>query len=390
MPNSAPVQQRRLRVVAGEASGDMLGAMLLKQLAAPSALNGLKLDVAGIAGPKMIAAGCEAWWSSERLAVSGFNWQVFQRLPALLRIRAALYERIIAERADLFVGIDAPDFNFALEAKLRKKGIPTIHFISPSIWAWRGSRIKKIAHAVDHMLCVFPFEPAIYDKAGIPATYVGYPLADAIPLVIDTLTPRSALGLDSQTQLLAVLPGSRTHEVEKIGPRFIATMLLLHQQRPSLKMIVPLPHAWLVSQFQQQLQRLAPNLPVTVVQGQSHSILAAADAVLVASGTATLEAALFKKPMVIAYVVGRVAASLMQRLAYLPWVGLPNILLNQTVVPELLQDAATPTALAQACLQQLDDQRNRIDLMERFTALHELLRQDMPSKVTAVMQEFLK
>ena len=385
---------RRLRFVAGEASGDMLGSLLIQSLKAQSiqtqSLQGQQaIDCAGIAGPKMEAAGCTAWWPSERLSVSGFNWQVAQRIPELFKIRRALCERIVAEGADLFIGIDAPDFNFGLETKLKARGIKTAHFISPSIWAWRGGRIKKIAKAVDHMLCVFPFEPAIYAQAGIPASYVGYPLADRIPVKIDVASARAAFGIAEQAQVLAVLPGSRPNEIHNIAPRFIATLQRLHAARPHLQFVVPLATPTTAALFQSLLAQAQVNFPVQLVEGRSHEVLAAADAVLVASGTATLETALFKKPMVISYLVGPLAALMMRRMGYLPWVGLPNILLRDFVVPELLQEVATAEALAEAVLFQLEDTQNRAHLETRFTELHLSLKQDMPQRAREVIERLL-
>ncbi len=329
----------------------------------------------------MQAVGFNAKWSSERLAVRGYV-EALRCLPDILRIRHALIQDLLATRPRAFIGIDAPDFNLGVEARCRQAGIPTVHFISPSIWAWRGGRIKTIVRSVDLMLCLFPFELDIYKRAGVRAHYVGHPLADDIPLIPDPLKARAALGLISSAtsntsaatqKIIAVLPGSRQGEIKRIAPVFFATMALLSQREPSLRFILPVATPSARAQLQPLIDAW-PQLPLTLVEGASHLALEAADAVLLASGTATLEAALYKKPMVISYQVPWLTAQIMKRQGYLPYIGLPNILAGRFVVPELLQHHATPEALADAMLYQLDNEANRRDLNDLFTQMHHTLK----------------
>lgn len=301
--------------------------------------------------------------------------EALKHIPEILRIRSGLRHQLLTEPPDLFIGVDAPDFNFSLEHKLRDAGIPTMHFVCPSIWAWRGGRIKKIAKAVDHMLCVFPFETALLEKAGVAATYVGHPLADEIPLVPDTAGARAALGLPPDGPLIAVLPGSRRSEIELIGPTFFAAMALMQQREPALRFVVPAATPALRALLQPMAAQY-PQLAVTLVEGHAQRAMTAADAILVKSGTVTLEAALLKKPMVISYKVPWLTGQIMRRQGYLPYVGLPNILAGRFVVPELLQHFATPEALADATLTQLNDEANRRALTEIFTEMHLALRRN--------------
>lgn len=360
--------------VAGEPSGDVLAAPIVAALRARVA----GLACAGIAGDLMQAAGCEPWWHVRELSVRGYV-EVLRELPRLLRLRRKLRQRLIAAAPALVVGVDAPDFNLQLETDLRASGIATVHCVSPSIWAWRANRIETIRRAADLVLLVFPFEQAIYDAAGIPATYIGHPLASQIPLQADRGAARRALGLASGGPLVAVLPGSRAAEIEYIAPAFLGAIAILAAHEARLRFVIPAATPQLRMRLRQMLDAL-PALAerVQLTDGGAHAALAAADVVLVASGTATLEAALFKRPMVIAYRLPRLSAWLTQRSAQLPWVGLPNILLHDAVVPELLQHQATPDALARAVLAQLGDERGRRDLAERFEQLHEQLRRDTP------------
>ncbi len=364
--------ERTIAFVAGEASGDLLAAPVVSEILhrAPD------MHCAGIGGDRMIAAGFDAWHHVRELSVRGYV-EVLRHLPRLLRLRRVLRERVIATKPQVFVGVDAPDFNLALEEQLRGQGIRTVHFVSPSIWAWRGERINQIARAVDRMLLVFPFEQKIYDDAGIPASYVGHPLANMIPMTPDAAAARRRLGLQPESALLAVLLGSRPDEVRHNGPTFIAAMALIAAEQPSMRFVMPVADPALRSAIQQQLAAqpgLAPK--VDIVNGRSHDCLEASDIVLVASGTATLEAALFKRPMVIAYKMSPLTAWIMWRKGRIPYVGLPNILAGELVVPELLQHHATPATLSRAVLDWLHDDARRERVTARFTEMHHSLKRD--------------
>lgn len=379
--HSSPV---KLAMVAGEPSGDLLAASLLDGLAARLPAG---TQYYGIGGPRMAAHGFDAHWPIDKLSVRGYV-EALRHIPGILRIRGELKRQLLAEPPSAFIGVDAPDFNFSLEEALRHAGIPTVHFVCPSIWAWRGGRIKKIVKAVDHMLCVFPFETAILDKAGVASTYVGHPLADAIPLQPDCLSARRASGLPDEGPVVAVLPGSRRSEIELIGPTFFATMDLMHQREPSLRFVVPAPNASIRALLQPLADRY-PTLPLTLTEGNAQVAMTAADAVLVKSGTVTLEAALLKKPMVISYKVPWLTGQIMQRQGYLPYVGLPNILAGRFVVPEILQHFATPEALADATLLQLNDEANRRTLVELFTEMHERLRCNTAERAVEVVVDII-
>ncbi len=374
-----------LAMVAGEASGDLLAAALIQQLT--SRLPAASMYF-GIGGPKMTALGFNARWPSEKLSVRGYV-EALRNIPEILRIRSALKRQLLAAPPTVFVGIDAPDFNLGLEAQLRRAGIPTIHFISPSIWAWRGARIKKIQRATDLMLCLFPFEPEIYARAGVAARYVGHPLADVIPLVPNPVAARRRLDLPVTGPIIAVLPGSRRSEIALIAPTFLAAMALMQASEPGLRFILPAASAAIRAQLQPLIAKY-PQLSLTVLEGDSHSALEAADAVLIASGTATLEAALYKKPMVISYQVPWLTAQIMKRQGYLPYVGLPNILAGRFVVPELLQHLATPDALARAMMEQLNDHANRDQLTQIFTQMHHTLKCDSAAVAADAITEFMQ
>jgi lipid-A-disaccharide synthase len=375
-----------IAIVAGEASGDLLAAQLLGPL--HDRIAGL--DAYGIGGPRMRAERFRADWPVEKLSVMGYV-EVLKRLPEIMSIRATLKRRLLADPPAAFIGIDAPDFNLGLELALREawrgSGRRVIHVVGPSIWAWRGERIHQIKRAVDHMLVLFPFEPEIYRRAGIPATYVGHPLADVIPLAPERNVARDALGLPRDGRVVALLPGSRAAEVRYLGEPFIEAAVLLHRRHPDIRFVIPAATPVLRSRIEQLVATHA--LAATIVDGRSHEALAAADAVLVASGTATLETALFKRPMVIAYRVAPLTGFLMRRRGSIPWVGLPNVLSNAFVVPELLQEAVTPAALAKALEFQLCDDANRARLVERFTALHHELRRDTGRLAAEVVADLL-
>ena len=368
-------------MVAGETSGDMLAALLLGGLQA----RWPNLSAGGIGGPAMAALGFEAWWPSEKLAVRGYV-EVLRHYRGIVAIRRQLRERLLRRKPDVFIGVDAPDFNLDLERDLKHAGIRTVHFVSPSVWAWRAKRLARIQASADHVLCLFPFEPALLQSHGVAATYVGHPLASVIPMQPDRSAARLALGLPDDARVVALLPGSRASEIRYLARRFFDAAQLLRRERPGLLFVLPA-----VPALRQTLIDLAGAVgmadQVRILAGQSHLALAACDVTLIASGTATLEAALFKRPMVIAYNMHGLSWQIMRRQRLQPWVGLPNILCRDFVVPELLQDAATPRALAQAVGQWLD-QPGRIDtLVQRFSLLHtELLRDTSRLAADAIAQ----
>ena len=379
--NSGPL---RLGMVAGEASGDLLGGLLLQ---------GLKrrwpaLQAAGIGGPKLVAQGFDAWWPHERLSVFGYV-DALGRLPELLRIRRQLAERLLRERPAAFIGIDAPDFNFGLETRLREGGLKTIHFVCPSIWAWRGERVHKLARAADHVLCLFPFEPALLQRHGVAASFVGHPLADTIPLEPPRAAARAALGLADDAAVVALLPGSRRSEIAHIAPRLLAAAVLMQRERPGLRFLMPVVPG-LRGLVEPLVAQHAKGAAVALLDGRSHDALAACDLTLVASGTAALEAALFKRPMVITYHLAWLNWQRMKRMRYQPWVGLPNILCGEFVVPELIQDAATPEALAREGLAWLDDGPRVLAVERRFDDLHRQVRQDTAQKATDAIAKVLQ
>ncbi|HJV60015.1 MAG TPA: lipid-A-disaccharide synthase [Albitalea sp.] len=373
----------RLAMVAGEASGDLLAGLLLGGLKAR--WPGLRSF--GIGGPRMAQHGFEAWWPHDKLAVRGYV-EVLRHYREIAGIRDLLAQRLLHEPPDAFIGVDAPDFNLGLEARLKARGIKSIHFVSPSIWAWRGGRVDKIRHAVDHVLCLFPFEPAIYAQHGIAATYVGHPLADAIPLEVPRAASRSALGLSPDEVVVAVLPGSRRSEIQYIAASVLGAAAEMKRRRPSLRFVLPVAPG-LRSMIEPVVAAQAAGAGVELLDGRSHEALAACDVALVASGTATLEAALFKAPMVIAYNMHWLSWQLMKRMKYQPWVGLPNILLRDFAVPELLQADATPAKLADAALAWLDDPARRDRLVQRFDALHRQLRCNTARAATDAIEKVL-
>ncbi len=376
----------RIAMVAGETSSDLLAAHLIRALKVvqPDA------EFFGIGGPRMEAEGFQSWWPCERLAVHGFV-DALKRYRELSGIRRQLRNRLVDAPPDVFIGVDAPDFNLWLEGQMKQGGVPAIHFVSPSIWAWRGGRIKTIAKSVDHMLCMFPFEPGIYHQAGVKATFVGHPLADQFPLEPDRLAARLKLHIAPHRPVIAVLPGSRESEVRNLGRLFVDAALLLAQRRPEARFIVPLATRETRLLFEQALRESqAPPDKIRILFGHSVEAMTAADVVLVASGTASLEAALLKRPMVISYRMGKWQYKLMRRLAYLPWVGLPNILCNESLVPELLQDDATPQALADALDQWLRNPVKRAELAQRFTELHLSLSQNTAEKAAEAIMQTLR
>ena len=370
-------------MVAGETSGDLLAGLMMGGMKA----RWPALQAAGIGGPRMAAHGFEAWWPHEKLAVRGYV-EVLRHYRGISRIREQLAERLLQQRPDAFIGVDAPDFNLGLEARLKAAGIKAIHFVCPSIWAWRGNRVKKIAASTDHVLCLFPFEPELLRSHGIAATYVGHPLADAIPLQAPKEAARAALDLPAQAPVVAVLPGSRRSEIEMIAPVFLQTVALLARRRPDLRFVLPVVPG-LRALVEPMLRQHAPEAPLTLLDGRSHEALAACDVTLIASGTATLEAALFKRPMVIAYRMNGLTWQLMKRMAYQPWVGLPNILCRDFVVPERIQEAAQPATLAADVLAWLDAPARMAAVTGRFDELHHLLRRDTGRTATDAIAQIL-
>ncbi|MFT3758317.1 lipid-A-disaccharide synthase [Thauera sp.] len=376
----------RIAMVAGETSGDLLASHLIRAIRryVPDA------EFFGIGGPKMQAEGFDVRWPCELLAVHGYV-DALKRYRELSGIRRSLLAQIRKEKPAAFIGVDAPDFNLWLEGKTKDAGIPAIHFVSPSIWAWRGGRIKRIARSVSRMLCLFPFEPALYEQAGVPVSYVGHPLADVFPLCPDRAAARELLGLYPDSRIVAMLPGSRQSEVRNLADVYIATAIRMLERDPGLGFLVPLATRETRVIFEEALRRnQATELPIRMLFGHAVEAMTAADAVLVASGTASLEAALLKRPMVITYRIGDWQYRLMKRMAYLPWVGLPNILCNEGMVPELLQDDATPENLAAALEAWLDDADRCAALELRFTELHLTLRQDTAQKAAEAILPYLE
>jgi lipid-A-disaccharide synthase len=377
-------QALRLGLVAGEASGDLLAGLLL---------SGVRqrwpaLQAGGIGGPRMAAQGFEAWWPHERLSVFGYV-DALGRLPELLRIRRQLAERLLKDPPAAFIGVDAPDFNFGLEKRLRAAGMKTLHFVCPSIWAWRGERVHKLAQAADHVLCLFPFEPALLHQHGIGATFVGHPLADHIPLEVPRDASRAALGLAAGDQVVALLPGSRRSEIKYIAPAMLEAAALMHRQRPALRFVMPVAPG-LRTLVALLVAAHAPGVAITLLEGRSHEALGACDVTLIASGTATLEAALFKRPMVITYRMAWLNWQRMRRMSYQPWFGLPNILSREFVVPELIQDLATPQEMARETLAWLDNAPRAEALARRFTDLHLALRHDTARKAADAIAQVLE
>ena len=375
----------QIAMVAGETSGDLLAGLLLDGLRE----RWPQVRARGIGGPNMAQRGFEAWWPSEALAVRGYV-EVLRHYRGILRIRNQLKARLLLERPSMFIGIDAPDFNLDLEATLKAQGIKTVHFICPSIWAWRANRVQKLQRSVDHVLCIFPFEPALLAHHGIAATYVGHPLASVIPMQPDRQAARSKLGLGPDDQVVALLPGSRQSEVQYLGSRFFEAAALIRKAHPAIKFVVPAVPA-LRARLRQLALASGMDAHLQILSGQSHTALAACDVTLIASGTATLEAALFKRPMVIAYNMNWMSWHLMRRKQLQPWVGLPNILCRDFVVPELLQGAATPQALADAVLQWLQAAPETIAaVQQRFAALHTELRRNTAQLATDAIQKILQ
>lgn len=366
----------RIAMVAGEASGDLLGAHLLAALR--SRLAGLSAE--GIGGPRMQTEGFESLFPMETLSVRGYA-EVFRHYRKIMGLRRSLLERFLDRRPDLFIGVDASDFNLELERRLRENGVPTLHYVSPSVWAWRGWRMRRIARAVSHILVLFPFELPIYRQAGIPATYVGHPLADEIPMDVDKLAAREQLRIGSAATVVALLPGSRQSELRYMADLFVQTAQRLYAKQPEIRFVCPTVSRPTRELFEQALTRNgAQELPLKLLFGHSHEALAAADVALVASGTATLEAALMKTPLVITYRQAALTWQLMKRMLYLPYIGLPNVLAGERLVDEYLQEQATPESLSSALLALLGDHERKRRQIDRFREIHASLRQGTAQK----------
>jgi len=388
-----PVSSRsgglRVGLVAGEASGDLLGAGLARAIRRhyPDA------RFCGIAGPAMLAEGVEGWAPMEQLSVMGLA-EILRHLPELARLRRNLVARFEALRPDVVVGIDSPDFNLGLERRLRKTGMRTVHYVSPSIWAWRAGRIHGIARAADKVLCLLPFEPALYEPHGVAAEFVGHPMADAIPMASDQAASRAALGIEdppASGALIALLPGSRLGEVERLGGEFAAAAVLLAARRPEVRFAAPMVSARVRERFAALLAERAPGLEVRLVDGRAREVMAAADLVLLASGTATLEAALLKRPMVVAYRIAPVTAGIVRGLGLMKTkrFALPNLLADEDLVPELIQEEATPERIAAELGALLDDAPRRAALARHFDAIHRQLRRDADRRAAAAVLELV-
>ena len=362
----------RIGLIAGEASGDQLGAGLIMaiRLRCPEA------EVYGVGGPGMSAAGCHAWYDAERLSVIGLS-EIVRHQPELIGIRRDLRRRFLHRRPDVVVGIDSPDFNLALERRLRRQGIKTVHYVSPSVWAWRAGRVRTVRRSVDRVLCLLPFEPETYRSSGVDAVFVGHPLADRIEPVADKRPAREALGLAADATVVAVLPGSRASELAHLGADFAAAIGWLAKRRPDLVFVAPMASPTLRDSFDGLLRAHAPDATTRLTDGQSQSVIAAADVILMASGTATLEACLIGRPLVVAYRVAPLTRWILQVLGMLKIdrFALPNLLSERQLVPEILQDDISPEALGSAVLGWLDDADRRSRLMQDFRGIRDLLRQ---------------
>lgn len=365
---SAPL---RIGLVAGEASGDQLGAALIHALRtrAPGVV------CFGVAGPKMIAAGCEPWAASEELAVMGLT-EVLEHLPRLIGLRARLVERFVATQPDVFVGIDAPEFNLGLAKRLKNNGLRTVQYVSPQVWAWRQKRVQTIGQACDLVLCLLPFETEFYSRHGVKAAFVGHPLADQIPLDIDRPAARARLGIEASGECVALLPGSRLGEVNRLGADFIAAAAWLAERRPTMRFLAPMASPQVRAAFERQWRAVPAAPPVQMFDGQAQAVLAAADSAIVASGTATLETLLSKRPMVVAYRLGALTAFLLRRFALVkvPYFSQPNLLLGANRVPEFFQEAVSGPALGAALLREMEDPAAVAELQRGFRRVHEALR----------------
>jgi lipid-A-disaccharide synthase len=379
----------KIAIVAGEASGDLLGSHLIRALKAQRA----DLTFVGIAGPKMQSEGAKTLFPIEKLSVRGYI-EVLKHLWSLLKLRKSLFKQLLAEKPALFIGVDAPDFNFWLERRFKKQNIPAIHYVSPSIWAWRGGRMGKIKRAVSHVLALFPFEPTLYQAANVPVTYVGHPLADELPLEPNTKGARETLKIKNNALVVAMLPGSRQSEVKQHADLFVKTAELLATQYENALFLVPLITRETRAIFESVIHQHYVDHPeqllnMQILFGHAHDAMEAADMVIVASGTATLEAALLKKPMVITYKMPALSWQILKRMQYQPFVGLPNILAGKFLVPELLQNAATPQKIADAAIKLLNDTEYLAEIKKTFMDIHIQLKQNTAEKAAKVILSYL-
>jgi lipid-A-disaccharide synthase len=379
----ASVGELYIAMVAGEASGDLLAGLLLDGLRTrwPDLRSG------GIGGAQMARRGFQPWWPQETLAVRGYV-EVLRHYREIVGIRRQLKQKLLQDRPQVFIGVDAPDFNLDLEADLKAQGIRTVQFVCPSIWAWRAGRTEKLKRSVDHVLCLFPFEPKLLAGHGIAATYVGHPLASVIPMTPGKAAARTALGLRAEGEVLAVLPGSRASEVHYLAPVFFAAAARVRKSRPAIQLVVPAIPA-LRPAIEAAARAAGLESGLKIVSGRSHEVLAACDLTLIASGTATLEAALFKRPMVIAYGMNWLTYRIMRRQQLQPWIGLPNILCGESVVPELIQSQANPESLAAALLEWLEAPARMAAVQEKFNALHVQLQRDTATLATDAIEKVI-
>ena len=377
---------KTIAIVAGESSGDLLGSHLIKSL--KSARSDLKFI--GIAGPKMMKEGAVSFFSMEELSVRGY-FEVFRKLFHLIKLRKKLLNQILKEKPDLFIGVDAPDFNFWIEKQLKKKGVPVIHYVSPSIWAWRGNRLRKIKKSIDHMLTIFPFEKNIYSKANIQATFVGHPLAEMIPLYPNKKKAQNKLKIIKATKIIALLPGSRQGEVKWHAQLLIDSATEISKKIRDVKFLVPLPTRETYDIFSKTLfKNTHAELDIQLLIGHASDAINAADLVIVASGTATLETALYKKPMIVIYKMSSISWQILKRMRYLPFVSLPNILLNKFLVPELLQSDATSENISSKAIEILKDASYRKNLLIQFTKIHHQLKQNTSDRLNRVILKLIK
>lgn len=359
----------RIGIVVGETSGDLLAADLCKELKRRQ----IPFSVSGITGPELLQQGAHSLFPMERLSVMGLG-EILKQLPQLLRCRREVTDYFLSHRPDLFIGVDAPEFNLDLEKKLKKHGIRTMHYVSPSVWAWRRWRLKKIAKAVDLMLCLFPFEKHFYEDHQIPVQFIGHPSADEIPFTIDVLAARKSLGLSESASIIAILPGSRRNEINYLGELFLQTAQRCHQQNPKLVFVVAMVNEEREQQFVQLAKKITPTLPLQLIRGNSRQVMAAANVVLLASGTATLEAMLLKKPMVVAYRMSRLSYWMVKLLINVDYIALPNLLAKKLLVPEFIQEKANVENLSLALFYYLNNLDGVSKLEKEFLVLHQQLR----------------
>ena len=371
-------------IVVGEASGDILGAALMQELRKhfPNA------EFSGVGGPRMLAQGFHSYFPQDRLAVMGLI-EPLKRLPELLRIRKFLRDHFIANPPAVFIGVDSPDFTISLEESLKEQGIKTVHYVSPSVWAWRQKRIIKIARAVDLMLTLLPFEAKFYHEHKVPVEFVGHHLADEIPLLVDKVAARKSLGLPEEGRIVALLPGSRASEVERMGELFMRTAALCLEQDPSLQFVIPAANPDRYRQLHIELNEFV-ELPIKLFNGHSHELMAAADVVLLASGTVALEALLLKKPMVVAYRMAPLTFKILSWLVKTPWVSLPNLLAQKMLVPELLQENATPESLCAAVMNYFDNPEEALALSQTFAQMHIELKRDASARAADAIARLIK